>query len=511
MANMLIYKIPDSFSDQSMISEISNKFSIQKDPPIHHRQTFFDTFDWRLFNNGFSLIRERDEYSLTSLQTGTSSDKSIAKSERQSKFWWDFPDGSLKDTLKKHLDVRALVPIAEIEILKNTLRIVNQDQKTVVRIDIENCHVGQEHVRNELINCITLLPVKGYDKEFADAATWLKEQGINEDTKPVFLLALEAAGKTPGDYSSKLNLALHQKMTARDATKVILQFLSGVIKANVDGVKSDIDTEFLHDFRVAIRRTRSALSQIRGVFPGDIRDRFKGDFAILQKASNHMRDLDVYLLNKENYQQMLPEHLRSGLEPFFKQVQTERNSEHKKLVRVISANSYTRLIQSWDAFLISAEELPATKNSQKPVVRLAQKFIAKAFHQVINAGNKIQDDSPASELHQLRIEAKKLRYLLEFFASLFPEQEILLLIRQLKKLQDNLGNYNDLSIQQKSLKSYLESIAQDDPDSQKIASAIGGLIAGLYQQQQNIRSAFAGTFAEFRGQNNEEICKKLFA
>ena len=129
--------------------------------------------------------------------------------------------------------------------------------------------------------------------------------GINQVTKPVYFLALAAIGKEPGDYSSKLSFSLQPEMTAREATRTILQFLSCVIKKNEQGVISDIDTEFLHDFRVAIRRTRSALSQIRGVLPKNVRDQFKADFSALQKSSNHLRDLDVYLLNKTKYQQML--------------------------------------------------------------------------------------------------------------------------------------------------------------------------------------------------------------
>ena len=42
------------------------------------------------------------------------------------------------------------------------------------------------------------------------------------------------------------------------------------LRINEDGVRKDLDSEFLHDFRVAVRRTRSALSQIKGVFPAAV-------------------------------------------------------------------------------------------------------------------------------------------------------------------------------------------------------------------------------------------------
>ncbi len=87
MSNILTYKIPDSLDSQTNITKISNQFSIKKESPIHHRQMFFDTFDWRLFNNGSVLIRERNEYCMSSLQVETVFEKAIVKASRQPQFW----------------------------------------------------------------------------------------------------------------------------------------------------------------------------------------------------------------------------------------------------------------------------------------------------------------------------------------------------------------------------------------------------------------------------------------
>ena len=48
-------------------------------------------------------------------------------------------------------------------------------------------------------------------------------------------------------------------MPAGEAAAAILLRLLDTIDANVAGVLADIDTEFLHDLRVSVRRTRSAL------------------------------------------------------------------------------------------------------------------------------------------------------------------------------------------------------------------------------------------------------------
>src|SRR5205823_5724235 len=69
---------------------------------------------------------------------------------------------------------------------------------------------------------------------------------------------LAAAGRQPGDYSGKVDVTLTAEMPARCAMQTVLLHLLGTLEANVPGTVRDIDTEFLHDLRVAVRRTRSA-------------------------------------------------------------------------------------------------------------------------------------------------------------------------------------------------------------------------------------------------------------
>jgi CHAD domain-containing protein len=81
--------------------------------------------------------------------------------------------------------------------------------------------------------------------------------------------------------------------------------------------------------------------------------------------------------------------------------------------------------------------------------------IYKRYRRIVKKGSKISETTPDEKLHELRIDCKKLRYLLEFFTSLFPENEMKKLVKQLKQLQENLGDFNDLSVQQEFLVNHL--------------------------------------------------------
>ena len=263
------------------------------------------------------------------------------------------------------------------------------------------------------------------------------------------------------------------------------------------------------------RRTRSALSQIKDVFPEAELDRFKQDFRVLGQYSNKLRDLDVYLRNKEQYLSMLPENLRSGLDPFFMDLEKERENELGKFVEVLRSDFYRQLVSDWDAFLVSdaAHEGDSAKrpvNAEEPVITLARAFIWRRYKKIMKDGAKMDSNSPDEKLHRLRIQCKKLRYLLEFFASLFPADEITLLTKQLKQFQDNLGEFNDLSVQRSTLKEYLDTIVPESDRAILVAAAIGGLITNLNMRQQHVRAEFSDQFLLFSQKKNTKLVKQLF-
>ena len=106
---------------------------------------------------------------------------------------------------------------------------------------------------------------------------------------------------------------------------------------------------------------------------------------------------------------------------------------------------------------------------------------------------------------------KKLRYLMEFFSSLFTRQKINRLIEQLKKLQDNLGDFNDLCIQLAYLRNIAEELPMTRQKSKKTLVAIGSLIGSLDREKQKVRDAFATTFTNFASLVNKKLFRELFA
>ena len=85
------------------------------------------------------------------------------------------------------------------------------------------------------------------------------------------------------------------------------------------------------------------------------------------------------------------------------------------------------------------------------------------------------------------------------------------LIKQLKRLQDNLGEFNDLSVQQEYLMHMAEELPIDDPRSRKALVATGYLVENLGYEQKGVKANFAHTFTDFASQANQDLCRRLFA
>ena len=85
------------------------------------------------------------------------------------------------------------------------------------------------------------------------------------------------------------------------------------------------------------------------------------------------------------------------------------------------------------------------------------------------------------------------------------------LVKQLKQLQDNLGDFNDLSVQQDFLINHLGTINPQTSQAVMVAAATGGLITRLHIAHRHVRKQFISVFTAFNAPANQALFKALFA
>lgn len=475
-----------------------------------------DTFDWRVWNAGAVLEHDSgpDSGWLVWRRRATARKPACIVGRQPSHstptMIDDVQDGPVRTHLAPALGMRALLPRAVLWLERERFRLLDDQDKTVTHAVVEQTTLiaGQDAREKDLGSRVVLTGVRGYDRACARLVGQLtRNAGLVGEARDVDRLAFEAAGAQPGDYSSKLRLTIAPELPALRAFTTICSTLLASIEANEPGVRHDIDSEFLHDFRVAIRRTRSMLSQAQGTIPDAVRDHYRHEFRWIFGISSELRDLDVYLLDFDKLIAPLPVAYRADLDPLRELLVDLRRDAHADVVSAIDTTRYRELIDTWRAFL----DAPTPgKARPAPVSRIARGRIWMAYQGVAKRGRRITARTPSHVVHDLRKRAKKLRYLLEAYGSVYPRDDMEALVSELKKLQDNLGRFQDSEVQAHSLRRFAELLEQRPGRTAPAVRAMELLAGHLTAQQQRARREFHQRFDRFDQQKNRDRFCRLF-
>ena len=99
---------------------------------------------------------------------------------------------------------------------------------------------------------------------------------------------------------------------------------------------------------------------------------------------------------------------------------------------------------------------------------------------------------------------------MEFFACLFPKNEIKSLIRTLKLLQENLGDFQDLEVHAQSMREFGEQMMEQAQASSNTLMAMGALAENLERNKMEVHQKFSGVYKIFRGKKNQDMFALLF-
>jgi CHAD domain-containing protein len=310
--------------------------------------------------------------------------------------------------------------------------------------------------------------------------------------------ALRALGRRPGDYSNKVDTDITAAQPASQAAATILLRLLDTIDANVAGVLADTDTEFLHDLRVSVRRTRSALKLFGDVLNGKEVAYFAAEFKWVGDLTTPIRDLDVHLLDFDDTARTLNAAKPDDLEPFRAYLEQRRRREFRVLTRGLKSARFTELSGRW------REKLTAIKDGKPSsgggtTGALAAERTRIAFTKVARRGAAITAESPAESLHDLRKRCKELRYALEFFAPLYDRATQAKVVGELKRLQDCLGEFQDTEVQIGEIRALATAMLAAGEAPAVTLLAMGEVTAGLVSRQRVAREDFGRRFAAFAG------------
>ena len=475
------------------------RFSLASGGPSRRlRRTWLDTFDWRLFRAGLSLELRAGRGAAELVLTGRDGELVAVEPVTEPVSWPclidQLPVGPLSEHLASVVGVRALLPVARATSVLTQRRALNADDKTIAVVTIDQMTLTQPRRALTPVT-VAISPLRGYQAQATKLADLVAlAPGVAPAVHSAFETALQAAGRRPGEYTSKIDVHLTGDMPASLAVAAVLTRLLDTMQANVPGTIRDLDTEFLHDLRIAVRRTRSVLKMAGSVLPGSLAARYRPEFKWLGDLTTPTRDLDVYLLGYAQMAAGLVAGTEPELRPFHDYLKTERAVAQRQLARGLRSARFTRVTGSWRHDL---EQVAASTGRRPATGKFAAARIARAHQRVLRSGSVVSAASPPEALHELRKLCKELRYLLEVFASLHDAAVQWRAVNELKALQDCLGEFQDTEVQQAELRAFARQMMADRSAPAETMLAMGEIAATLARRQRAARSEFAGRFAGF--------------
>ena len=149
-----------------------------------------------------------------------------------------------------------------------------------------------------------------------------------------------------------------------------------------------------------------------------------------------------------------------------------------------------------------ARGVVAPPDAPRPIGEVADGYIWRAFRRVVRDGGRIDAASPPERLHDLRKRAKELRYLLECFQALYPDEVLRPSVKELKAFQDNLGEYQDCQVQAAALRNMAEQMIETGAATARTLMAMGRLADAQERREAAARAEFDERFTRFASSAN---------
>ncbi len=271
--------------------------------------------------------------------------------------------------------------------------------------------------------------------------------------------------------------------------------------AHESGTRAGADPEALHDMRVATRRLRAALKIFAGALPPEA-ETIRQELAWLGRGLAAVRDLDVQLAHLREWRTTLPEPDRPGLDALSMLCADRRLKARQDLLALLDSERYVQLVASLQQLL----DIRSVMDASGPLAAEAPDLITRAYRQLRKLGDKLDERSASTDLHAVRIRAKRLRYAVEFVTDAYgrPARRF---VQRVVDLQDLLGDHQDAQVARDRLRAMAAEDAGNLPES--VVFVMGELAQRYADDAAELRSRFVATYRRATGRRWRKLRRAL--
>jgi putative phosphoesterase len=247
--------------------------------------------------------------------------------------------------------------------------------------------------------------------------------------------------------------------------QTLLDLLDG-LDNNIEGVIENKDIECVHKTRVGSRKLRAAMPLFQHCFPQKTYKKWLKQIKKVTCLLGQARDLDVQIEFIENYIKQKP------LDKKFMNTLLADHKDYRKKVQTPVVEGLEKLkdtfilqeISSFCKEIISAQPISLDSIG---VLEKAHWHICFMLDDFLSHEKYVHLENENKKHHEMRINAKKLRYTMEFFAPLY-ENKLKKEIETIKTYQDILGEKHDCEVWMDFIPKFIGKIKTQTEINKKI-------------------------------------------
>lgn len=486
-------------------SPAERRFAVQ--PTLDLQDTYYDSADWMIFRAGFALRVRRARTDEAANDAGVEVTlKSLAPARQglasRIEFTEQVGDVGLDEVLSRAEGIgsrirqligsRSLSPLFHARTRRERQRLLEADSELpLAEVDLDETSIeapsgAKRELRRVEVECI---------HADAEALTSLVEElrsaaGLEPVELSKFRAGLQAAGLDPVSAQSLGPTEISATAPFADAQLALLRRYFLAMAGHEAAVRMGSATA-IHEMRVAARHIDVLLRIFRGFGPAwAVRSR--GRLRGLIRALGAVRDCDVQIAFLEAE--------ASGLAPVHERLSKLHGRATERLLRLLDSPPVRAWSRDWQQQL--RDPPPGSARAQRSVTAVvARRLVREQARALRKRVRRLGSGADPEGYHEVRIRAKRLRYTVDAFASLYGAAATAYL-GALARLQTLLGEYNDAKVRERS---FMELVARGPRLPAATTFQVGRLVERDSQALDDFQRRFERAFRRVRRKRWREL------
>jgi inorganic triphosphatase YgiF len=418
--------------------------------------TYFDTSDHALRDAGFSLrVRESKGRFIQTIKQSSGPaaglfdrpewEREVGSAELDLDVAAETPLATLLDKKMR----KRLRPVIKVEVRRRTWNIEREGSRIELICD-EGTVTGGSH--SQPIAEVELELKGGAAEQLIELARALGEKmplrlGVLTKAERGYRLAQGSIGKVV----KAERIQLQPGMSAAEGFAAIAYACLRHFRLNEDLIVSASDPAALHQARVAMRRLRSAFTLFRPVIADPAYQQLREEVRWFTNQLGDARNMDVLLKRFGS--------AKGGeAEALLAKLRSEREQAYARVIEALGSKRLRMLMMDLVGWIETGPWRELNSTAQLPLPHFGSIQLDRRWRKVRKGGAALAELETEAR-HQLRIEVKKLRYAVEFLASLTAGSQGLqrqkTFVTALEEMQEQLGELNDVETARELLSNLL--------------------------------------------------------